>query len=163
MAERLTLTPERVRALRSQENRGRLASEVLAIVTDSYRCPCGSEERWVLESVDSAVRLQCGACKANPAAAWWLKQSTTSRRREPGAPSVADLLDMAGHFCYGCGLDVALLRAAGVSIQPHHCRRYADAGHDVPFIPLCAVCHEAVTYSQKTLRRFIRERQEAAS
>ena len=151
MASMTGLSPEVV--ARVHRERIKVAEDALAFFAD-FTCACGATA-WTLHRHDgnNGLRLQCGACLTIPFPSRFLPQQ--AKRRQNGQPTLAELLETSGTFCYGCGLSQAALLRARVHLQVHHARAYVDARHDGPFIPLCGVCHEAVSFAQRTLRRFI--------
>lgn len=116
---------------------------------------------WELEQVRTHLRLRCAECKQAPARSWWLAQHHTKRRKN-GAPTLGEVLDACGRFCYGCGASQELLLQNGIHLCVHHAQSYAEHGHAGPFIPLCGDCHESITLMQRIHRRLTATNEGAA-
>ena len=147
------LDSESFKALQKTVTSPEHALEVFA----PHACVCGAATAWEIEPpayTDGGVRLRCHACRLAPDPSWWIPQGNRKRRTK-GAPTITEVTKERGAFCYGCGLDESLLLQFRIRLYVHHARAYQDAGHAGPYIPLCGVCHEIVTFTQKTVRRFL--------
>lgn len=136
------------------------ALEVFAV----YECVCGAKD-WTLHRHDAnnGLRLQCAACNRIPFPSRFLPQGKKGKRRESGQPTLSEVIAERGAHCYGCGLPQDRLLLFRIHLQVHHARSYEEAQHEGPFIPLCGVCHHAITFAQATLKRFIKELEEGAA
>jgi hypothetical protein len=101
---------------------------------------------------NNGVGLICLACdEQHPFSSFkctWLRQGAVKRSN-----NVQQVMKERGYFCYGCGEDYEVLKAAGIGMHEHHARPFMTNGNDGPTIPLCGICHPVITAVQRYHRQ----------
>jgi hypothetical protein len=105
---------------------------------------------------NGAAGIICTACELrHPFWGWDLKWIPKDKRETRRSNSIAAVTAECGNFCYGCGRKPEELATLGFALSVHHARPYAEHGDEGPQIPLCSLCHELASASQRAIRRIL--------
>jgi len=117
-------------------------------------CGCIGDFELFDEPANNGVGLLCHHCgNRHPLMdekIQWLRGDT--RRR---ANDIARVMQQCGTFCYGCGQSYEKLSNFRIGFHVHHTRPFADHGEQYPKIPMCSVCHEINSATQRFMRRLM--------
>lgn len=89
----------------------------------------------------------------------WLRKEENLAKRPPAPETLAETWLRWDECCVGCGRSRAQLDMEGIGREQHHTKPFCDHGHTGPLVPLCAECHELVSFVQRRWR--VRDRRRA--
>jgi hypothetical protein len=95
------------------------------------------------------VCANCGSKRPWGSLLYLKQNSRTKRKPLPDGETLDSVWAKWGDICFVCGAPKYVLAMLGIGRQVHHVLPYAKHGHQGPRVPVCTLCHPAVTERQR--------------
>lgn len=129
---------------------------------ESLQCRhCGQGGLTLRRLENRSLEVRCACGQWDPiGGAPYLAQGRPSTRKPLSRPdeSLTATWERWGNRCAGCGTEASVLAQLGIGRHRQHAPPLATVEHDetqTTLIPLCALCHEHITATQRALHAII--------